>query len=97
MSATHDLSPVSSGQYRLPLSEIEAKQANDGADPPFGLMQSQVEHGTQRQRRRYRVVLGSARQAAIASSVNRTIKLHAGAAQHYIRPVRHPMPLPGMW
>src|SRR3984893_6882285 len=35
-------------------SEIETEQANDGADQPFGLPQSQAEHGAQRQRRRDR-------------------------------------------
>src|SRR3954451_15663041 len=34
--------------------EIETEQANDGADQPFGLPQSQAEHGAQRQRRRDR-------------------------------------------
>ena len=58
----------------------------DGAEQPFGLAQRQAEHGAQgqprqdRQGREYqgcppRVVRGSARQAAIASSVNRTAKL----------------------
>jgi hypothetical protein len=32
--------------------EIETEQADDGADQPFGLPQSQAEHGAQRQRRR---------------------------------------------
>jgi hypothetical protein len=32
-------------------SEIETEQADDGADQPFGLPQSQAEHGAQRQRR----------------------------------------------
>jgi hypothetical protein len=31
-------------------SEIETDQAGDGADQPFGLPQSQAEHGAQRQR-----------------------------------------------
>ena len=35
-------------------SEIETEQADDGADQPFGLPQSQAEHGAQRQRRRDR-------------------------------------------
>ena len=35
-------------------SEIETEQADDGADQPFGLPQSQAEYGTQRQRRRDR-------------------------------------------
>ena len=35
-------------------SEIETEQADDGADQPFGLTQSQAEHGAQRQRRRDR-------------------------------------------
>ena len=34
--------------------EIETEQADDGADQPFGLAQSQAEHGPQRQRRRDR-------------------------------------------
>src|SRR5271156_1706410 len=34
--------------------EIETEQADDGADQPFGLPQSQAEHGAQRQRRRDR-------------------------------------------
>src|SRR5216110_2822833 len=35
-------------------SEIDTEQADDGADQPFGLPQSQAEHGAQRQRRRDR-------------------------------------------
>src|SRR5207237_4770801 len=35
-------------------SEIESEQADAGADQPFGLPQSQAEHGAQRQRRRDR-------------------------------------------
>src|SRR5207253_5804650 len=35
-------------------SEIETEQADDGADQPFGLPQSQAAHGAQRQRRRDR-------------------------------------------
>src|SRR5271169_283542 len=35
-------------------SEIETEPADDGADQPFGLPQSQAEHGAQRQRRRDR-------------------------------------------
>src|SRR4029077_2899016 len=34
--------------------EIETKQADDGADQPFGLPQSQAEHDAQCQRRRDR-------------------------------------------
>src|SRR5213592_17072 len=34
--------------------EIETEQADDGADQPFGLPQSQAEHDAQRQRRRDR-------------------------------------------
>jgi len=65
--------------------EIETEQADDGADQPFGLPQSQAEHDAQRQRRRNRqgriVWLTalrspcSARQAAIASSLNQTVRL----------------------
>ena len=65
--------------------KIEPEQVEDRADQPFGLAQGQAEHGPQRQRRRIargeyqgcppRVVRGSARQAAIASSVNQTVKL----------------------
>jgi hypothetical protein len=58
----------------------------DGADQPFGLAQRQAGHGAPGQRRQDRqgreyqgcpprVVRGSTRQAAIASSVNQTVKL----------------------
>ena len=62
-----------------------AEQVEDGADQPFGLAQRHAEHGAQCRRRQDRqgeyqgcpprVVRGSARQAAIASSVNQTVKL----------------------
>ena len=66
--------------------KLEAEQVEDGADQPFGLAQRQAEHGARSvsavriARGEYqgcppRVVRGSARQAAIASSVNQTVKL----------------------
>ena len=65
--------------------EIEPEQAHEGADQAFGLPERQAEHGPERQGRQDgkleyqgcppRVVRGSALQAAIASSVNQTVKL----------------------
>src|SRR4051812_12713100 len=65
--------------------EIETEQADDGADQPFGLAQSQTEHSFEGQGRRDRqirvvrlatgVVRGSASQAATAASVNQTVRL----------------------
>jgi hypothetical protein len=66
--------------------EIETKQTDEGADQAFGLTQGQAEHGSQGQgcrdgQRRVaqgcppRVVRGSARQAAIAASVNQIVRL----------------------
>src|SRR5215208_2399059 len=66
--------------------EIETKQTDDGSNQPLGLAQGQAEHGAQGQgcrdgQRRVAglpapgVVRGSARQAAIAASVNQTMRL----------------------
>ena len=65
--------------------KLETEQAEDGADQPFRLAQRQAKHGPQRQRGQDRqcrvvrlaawVVRGSARQAAIAASVNQTVRL----------------------
>ena len=66
-------------------SQLEAEQADDRADQPLRLAQRQAKHGPQRQRGQDRqgrvvrwppgVVRGSARQAAIAASVNQTVRL----------------------
>jgi hypothetical protein len=45
---------VSARRLSVEWSGIETEQADDGADQPFGLPQSQAEHGAQRQRRRDR-------------------------------------------
>ena len=65
--------------------QIETEELEDGADQAFRLTQRQAEHRPQRQRRPDRqsrvvrltapVVRGSARQAAIASSENQTVRL----------------------
>src|ERR1700747_181875 len=87
-------------------SEIETEQADDGADQPFGLPQSQAEHGAQGQRRRDRQgrIVGltaprspwfgaPGRDRLVAEPDRQTATL----AQPSIifRPVRYPIPLPG--
>jgi hypothetical protein len=65
--------------------QIQAKQSDDGADQPFGLPERQTENSAPRQRGGDRqgrvlrlppgVVRACACQAAIASSVNQTVRL----------------------
>ena len=64
--------------------KLQPEQADDGADQAFGLPQRQAKHGPEREccedGERYQgcppeVVRGAARQPAIASSVNQTVKL----------------------
>src|SRR5207245_11368282 len=86
--------------------EIETGQAEDGADQPFGLPQSQAEHGAQRQRRRDRqgrIVWLTAprgpwfgapgRDRLFAEPDRQTATL--AQASIIFRPVRYPIPLPG--
>src|SRR6267378_3478526 len=86
--------------------EIETEQADDGADQPFGLPQSQAEHDAQRQRRRDRqgrIVWLTARRSPwfgapgrdrlVAEPDRQTSTLAQGSI--IFRPVRYPIPLPG--
>src|SRR6266404_2067124 len=86
--------------------EIETEQANDGADQPFGLPQSQAEHDAQRQRRRNRqgrIVWLTAprgpwfgapgRDRLFAEPDRQTATL--AQASIIFRPVRYPILLPG--
>jgi hypothetical protein len=87
--------------------EIETGQADDRADQPFGLPQSQAEHGAKRQRRRDRqgrIVWLTAsrgpwfgapgRDRLLAEPDRQTATLVE--ASIIFRPVRYPIPLPGM-
>src|SRR6266436_8397663 len=86
--------------------EIETEQADDGADQPFGLPQSQAEHDAQRQRRRDRqgrIVWLTAprspwfgapgRDRLFAEPHRQTATL--AQASIIFRPVRYPILLPG--
>src|SRR5438552_5398802 len=86
--------------------EIETEQADDGADQPFGLPQSQAEHDAQRQRRRDRegriVWLTAPRgpwfgapgsDRLFAEPDRQTATL--AQASIIFRPVRYPILLPG--
>ena len=86
--------------------EIETEQADDGADQPFGLAQSQTEHSFERQRRRdrqIRVVRLATRRGAWLRLPGRDRRLRepdrqaAALAQASIilRPVRYLMLLLG--
>ena len=77
-------SPAEGGEVRH--RQVEAEQLEDRADQPLGLAQRQTEHSAQGQGCRDRqvrvvragppgVVRGAAFQAAMASSVNHTVKL----------------------
>ena len=85
--------------------EIETEQADDGADQPFGLPQSQAEHDAQRQRRcdrQGRIVWLTAprgpwfgapgRDRFFAEPDRQTATL--AQASIIFRPVRYPIPLP---
>src|SRR5882724_8119904 len=86
--------------------EIETEQADDGADQPFGLPQSQAEHDAQRQRRRDRQgrIVGltaprgpwfgtPGRDRLVAEPDRQTATLAQSSI--IFRPVRYPIPLPG--
>jgi hypothetical protein len=84
--------------------EIKTEQPKDRCDQPFGLAERQAENRPQRQRRRDRqrrvarlaAARGSAFHAAIAASVNQTVKLPALAQGEVIIiscPIRHSVPL----
>src|SRR4029077_12113743 len=86
--------------------ESETKQADDGADQPFGLPQSQAEHDAQRQRRRNRqgrIMWLTAprgpwfgtpgRDRLVAEPHRQTTTLAQGSI--IFRPVRYPILLPG--
>src|SRR5439155_9200379 len=87
-------------------SEIETEQADDGADQPFGLPQSQAEHGAQRQRRRDRqgrIVgltaprgpwFGAPGRDRLFAEPHRQAATLAQASIIF-RPVRYPILLPG--